>query len=52
MEIICTKGTNEMEKSTGLNGFVELLIGVLIIILESGENNIDAKEQSLMVSGK
>lgn len=26
-----------------------MLIGVLIIILESGENNVDAKEQALLV---
>jgi hypothetical protein len=49
LEIICSKGPNEQEKATGTSGFVELLIGVLIIILQSGENNIDTKEQALMV---
>uniref|UniRef100_A0A915MTJ1 Uncharacterized protein n=1 Tax=Meloidogyne javanica TaxID=6303 RepID=A0A915MTJ1_MELJA len=50
LDVISSKkelvSTNQQKQQSG---FVEMLIGVLIIILESGENNVDAKEQALLI---
>ena len=41
--------SNEKKSLSIGGGFVELLIRVLTLVFESGETNIDGKEQSLMV---
>ena len=53
LHIVYTKGGGGIspyeQSAAGIGGFVELLIGVLTIVLESGKEDVDAKEQALMI---